>query len=48
MTLPGSRTENISLIDTASNVNISGQFVFRIDDTSPPPGCNNAVGTYVW
>ena len=46
MTLPGSRMQNISLIDTASNVNISGQFVFRIDDTSPPPGCSNTVGMY--
>ena len=46
VTLLGSRMENISLIDTASNVNISGQFVFRIDNTLPPPDCNNTVGMY--
>ena len=43
-TLPGSRTENITEIDTDSNLNIGGQFVFRIDDTVPPNVCNNSTG----
>ena len=47
LTLPGSRMENITEIDTVSNLNIPGQFVFRIDDTVPPPGCNSDIGTYV-
>ena len=37
--------ENISDIDTASNLlNSNGQFVFRVDDTDPPPGCNSTIG----
>ena len=43
LTLPGSRTEDITNIDTMSNLNITGQFVFRIDDTVPPPGCNSTT-----
>ena len=47
LTLPGSRMENITEIDTASNLlNTNGQFVFRIDDTVPPPGCNNSIGMF--
>ena len=44
LTLPGSRMENITEIDTMSNLNITGQYVFRIDDTVPPPGCNSTIG----
>jgi len=47
VTLPGSRMENITDIDTQSNVNNPGQFVFRIDDTVPPPGCNSTSGMHV-
>ena len=44
LTLPGSRMENITDIDTVSNIDIPGQFVFRIDHTEPPPGCNSTTG----
>ena len=47
LTLPGSRMENITEIDTVSNLNNPGQFVFRIDDTVPPPDCDNITGMYV-
>ena len=40
LTLPPSRLENITDIDTVSNINIPGQFVIRIDDIMPPPGCS--------
>ena len=43
LTLPGSGMENITDIDVVSNVNISGQFVFRID-AMRTDGCNNAIG----
>jgi len=33
--------ENITDIDTQSNVNNPGQFAFRIDDVMPPPGCDS-------
>ena len=44
LTLPGSRMENITEIDTASNINVPGQFVFRVDDFLPPPECNSSIG----
>ena len=46
LTLPDSGMENITEIDTASNVNIAGQFVFRIDDVYSSSGCSNTAGMY--
>ena len=36
--------ENITEIDTKSNLNRPGQFVFRIDSTTLPVGCNSSIG----
>ena len=44
LTLLPSRMENVTNIDTVSNINIPGQFVIRIDDIMPPPGCSNTIG----
>ena len=43
-TLPGSRMENITEIDTMSNLNRTGQYVYRIDDIVPLDTCNSTIG----
>ena len=47
-TVPGSRMPNITEIDTVSNMNNPGQFVFQIDDFVHPSasGCNSTSGMY--
>ena len=47
-TVPGSRMPNITEIDTVSNLNNPGQFVFQIDDSVHPSatGCNSTSGMY--
>jgi len=39
--------ENITDIYSQSNVNNPGQFAFRIDDVTPPPGCDNTNSMHV-
>ena len=36
--------ENITEIDTMSNLNRTGQYVYRIDDIVPLDTCNSTIG----
>ena len=47
LTLPGSRMENVTDIETISNVNTSGQFVYRIDSTVPSLCSDGTIGEYI-